>query len=400
MAAPASKTSPVAIELPSKNLSVEMTEQNPKTEADPLHIDLSSVLSLEAKHTIIATLWDSSLALVDYSDNEHRFSAYLTYYEHECQQMSVGGRGLLLPFFTHRQVLDTIVTISTARSQPYNELQELLREKYPVFQKASQDNQNLGITLCLRLWLMINIRDPTDGNSVAGVRKVVWNKPVSVMSFIQETLSKNAVSSRENPASCSSHEFNAYNLDRMANIRIQFTANLVDHLIYDDDTHRLLVFHFNSFLTAHLMPLKQNSVCLGVLDESFLRETQQTLNLIFPAWDADSTAYLRRLKKESGVDLDPSFGNVAHMPYTFSPSSFQFYGTRLEALKEALSSTKKVSTKQLWFDRRNRQAWCTLWVAVVVFVLTVIFGIISSVTSIMQVDIALKTARAAGVQGL
>ncbi|KAF8531199.1 hypothetical protein BDD12DRAFT_810907 [Trichophaea hybrida] len=309
MAAPASKTSPVAIELSSKILSVEMTEQNSETEADPLHIELSSVLSLEAKHTIITTLWDSSLTLVDYSDNEHQFSAYLTYYEHECQQIS-----------------------------------ELLGKKHPTLQKASQDIQNLGVTLCLRLWLMINIRDPTDGNSVAGVRKIVWNEPVSVMSFIQETLAKNTESSRENPASCSSHEFNACNLDHMANIRIRFTANLVDHLIYDADIHRLLVFHFNSFLMAHLVPPNQNSACF--------------------------------------------------------PSSFQFYGTRLEALKEALSSAKKVSTKQLWFDRRSRQAWFTLWVAVVVFVLTVIFGILSSVTSVMQVDIALKTARAAGMQGL
>ncbi|KAF8536782.1 hypothetical protein BDD12DRAFT_747314, partial [Trichophaea hybrida] len=183
-----------------------------------------------------------------------------------------------------------------------------------------------------------------------------------------------------------SHDFNARNLDRLAGISIWFTANLADHLIYDPDTNRLQIYHYNSFLTAHLV--NRSSVCF-VFDETFLRETQQTLNLIFPCHD-----------KVNNTDVDPTLRNVAPMPYTFHPSEFQFYGARLEVLKDALNSARHASTKQLWFDRRNRHAWCALWVAVVIFVLTVIFGVISSVTSIMQVRIAMKGAQAGRGQGI
>lgn len=42
--------------------------------------------------------------------------------------------------------------------------------------------------------------------------------------------------------------------------------------------------------------------------------------------------------------------------------------------------------QQWWFDRRDRVQWATFWTAFVVFVLTVVFGIIGSATGIMQVQ--------------
>jgi hypothetical protein len=36
--------------------------------------------------------------------------------------------------------------------------------------------------------------------------------------------------------------------------------------------------------------------------------------------------------------------------------------------------------KQWWFDRRNKFEWATFWTAVVVFILTVVFGLIASIT--------------------
>ncbi|KAF8535849.1 hypothetical protein BDD12DRAFT_750519 [Trichophaea hybrida] len=211
------------------------------------------------------------------------------------------------------------------------------------------------------------------------------------MTFVQKALRGTNIPLRGSgdSATCTTLEFKARNLDRLAGISILFTANLADHLVYDHDNNRLLIYHFNSFLTEHLTPS-------NVFDETFLRETQQTLSLIFPCWDADTTAYLNQLKKGNNIDVDSLLGNVTLMPRRFYSSDFEFYGVRLEDLRDALNSKQPFSIRQLWFDRRNRQAWCTLWVAVVVFILTIIFGVISSVTSIMQVKIALKMADGQG----
>jgi len=160
---------PILIELSSSYQSLK-TQQN-LTMGDPLDLKLSCILSREARYTILIDLWGHAFKLKEYINNESQFSPYFTYYEHECQQTTVGG---VLPFSKHRQVLDAIVTISTARSQPYNELLELLGTKFLAFKEASRSDQNLGVTLCLRLWLMINVRDPTvDGNIVPGARNVI-----------------------------------------------------------------------------------------------------------------------------------------------------------------------------------------------------------------------------------
>ena len=53
-------------------------------------------------------------------------------------------------------------------------------------------------------------------------------------------------------------------------------------------------------------------------------------------------------------------------------------------------TTKPRTMRQWWHDRRNPVEWATFWVAVVIFVLTVIFGVISSVTGIMQVYASFK----------
>jgi hypothetical protein len=47
--------------------------------------------------------------------------------------------------------------------------------------------------------------------------------------------------------------------------------------------------------------------------------------------------------------------------------------------------------KHWWFDRRNRFEWAAFWTAIVIFFMTLIFGVISSVTGIMQVLIGFRS---------
>ena len=64
---------------------------------------------------------------------------------------------------------------------------------------------------------------------------------------------------------------------------------------------------------------------------------------------------------------------------------YQFWGERLMIVQHVYDRSKPGRPKQWWFDRRNRMEWATFWVAVVVFFLTLLFGITSTVTGILQV---------------
>lgn len=51
------------------------------------------------------------------------------------------------------------------------------------------------------------------------------------------------------------------------------------------------------------------------------------------------------------------------------------------------------SVLQIWFDRRNPIQWWTFWLAAVIAVLTVVFGVISSYTGYRQAFLAEKAHR-------
>jgi ABC-type Fe3+ transport system permease subunit len=62
-------------------------------------------------------------------------------------------------------------------------------------------------------------------------------------------------------------------------------------------------------------------------------------------------------------------------------------------LKEAFDEAEPRSLSQLWFDRRVRVQWYTLWVAVLVFVLTIFFGLVQSVEGALQVYLAFRSGK-------
>lgn len=49
--------------------------------------------------------------------------------------------------------------------------------------------------------------------------------------------------------------------------------------------------------------------------------------------------------------------------------------------------------RQLWEDDRKRAQWFTFWVAVLVFVMTVVFGVVQSVAGIVQAWASVKGLR-------
>jgi ABC-type Fe3+ transport system permease subunit len=61
-------------------------------------------------------------------------------------------------------------------------------------------------------------------------------------------------------------------------------------------------------------------------------------------------------------------------------------------LKDVFDEAEPRSLAQLWYDRRKRVQWYTFWVAVLVFVLAVFFGLVQSIEGALQVYLAFKGA--------
>lgn len=113
----------------------------------------------------------------------------------------------------------------------------------------------------------------------------------------------------------------------------------------------------------------------------FVSETLQTLSLLFSPFDDRQTRWNTRYKEKHRVDLE--FGLAEYEK--FDLSQYPYWHEKLAAIQRQYAKTTPSGIKQWWFDSRDRVQWATFWVAFTVFVLTVVFGVISSVTGILQV---------------
>lgn len=124
---------------------------------------------------------------------------------------------------------------------------------------------------------------------------------------------------------------------------------------------------------------------------SVLKETILSLNLLFPHWDTFTENFM--LQHDQTFHLDGPFNESRPL----SLSDFDHWRDRLLELYQIFHSPP-VGWTQLWADRRNPLQWYTFWIAIVILVLTVVFGIISSVTAIMQTYLALESLKVTRLQ--
>ena len=97
---------------------------------------------------------------------------------------------------------------------------------------------------------------------------------------------------------------------------------------------------------------------------------------------------VRLMEKHPDIDLELAMGNWA----SFELQSYPYWHERLRQIQNLYDRQSPSNLKQWWFDRRNRPQWATFWVAFVVFVLTVVFGVISSVTGVLQVYASFRSS--------
>jgi hypothetical protein len=71
--------------------------------------------------------------------------------------------------------------------------------------------------------------------------------------------------------------------------------------------------------------------------------------------------------------------------------SFRHWKDRLTILKQAFDDSEPHTISSWWYDDRKRVQWYTFWIAALVFLLTVVFGTIQSITAVIQAWVAVKS---------
>jgi len=128
--------------------------------------------------------------------------------------------------------------------------------------------------------------------------------------------------------------------------------------------------------------------------DAFVDETLRTLALLFPQNNQQSRRWL--LGQISGHALDPGIaqcGNLRVQNRRFE--HFSFWHDRLVILKQAFDEASPRGLRQWWNDRRNSVQWYTFWVAILVFVITVFFGLVQSIEGALQVYLSWRALQQA-----
>jgi hypothetical protein len=71
-------------------------------------------------------------------------------------------------------------------------------------------------------------------------------------------------------------------------------------------------------------------------------------------------------------------------PPSLDIDGYSFWRDRLVTLHEAYQKAVPTSLKQWWHDRRDSSQWTTFWLAVVAILSALLFGLIQSITGIIQ----------------
>ncbi|KAF2107815.1 hypothetical protein BDV96DRAFT_531626 [Lophiotrema nucula] len=169
--------------------------------------------------------------------------------------------------------------------------------------------------------------------------------------------------------------FNAQNLGRMAGLKYLWTDNLADHLRFIDDDQTVAIFHHATFL---------KNTRTGLLPEALIDETLRTLSLLFPQSDIQSRKWLQKVCELEKLDMGIlKCGNLKADARHIE--RFLHWRDRLVVLKQVFDENEPQTLGQWWYDQRRHVQWYTFWLAFLILILTVFFGLIQSIEGALQV---------------
>ncbi|KAI0437010.1 hypothetical protein F4803DRAFT_566412 [Xylaria telfairii] len=163
--------------------------------------------------------------------------------------------------------------------------------------------------------------------------------------------------------------FDAWSISTIGGLKIEFTDNLADHLLLVDTDTTVLIFHQASFLKCQVNTL---------YPDGLVGETLQTLALLFPQSEFSSSIRNSNHKRVWFEKLCSAY-SLCFI------ERFAYWRDRLIILKQIYDDATPETIKQWWYDRRNSERWFTIWMAVLVLMITITLGLIQCIESALQV---------------
>lgn len=100
-----------------------------------------------------------------------------------------------------------------------------------------------------------------------------------------------------------------------------------------------------------------------------------------PTTDFRCQRWIRKSRAEANIDLEAN-----HLPPTSREvAAFPYWGRQLLELRDEYDRTEPTTLRQWVLDKRRPTQRYTFWIAVIALFLALLFGLIQSVTGILQV---------------
>ncbi|EUC39768.1 hypothetical protein COCMIDRAFT_31157 [Bipolaris oryzae ATCC 44560] len=248
---------------------------------------------------------------------------------------------------------------------------------------AKEEDVVRMIELVARVQVGINIcsQGMSTGRQTSRDTPVEWppdkTLPEVIATFF-ENKKRRAISSDEifDPS------FTAAKLKGICHLHIRWTDNLVDHLKLDGrpGDRILSIYRHKLFLTNHRHLNSPNIIPTKVLDEAM-----RTLALLFPSGDSKTISLLKK-EKIPDWSIVPS-----EISREMALDDFEYWRGDLARLLD-LKRGPPETIAQTLLDTRDFSQFATLWIAILgVFLITVIFGTLSTVYAIKQYQMAVKS---------
>ncbi|KAI0547489.1 hypothetical protein F4679DRAFT_365881 [Xylaria curta] len=240
-----------------------------------------------------------------------------------------------------------------------------------------------SLNLCSRLLLMMTIGEPPLG--IDGPNTIRWDTG-SLREFTESYFGPGAGIRLQPNKPQIGKILTALNLRKIGGLKTEWTRNIADHLRLVDDDKTISIFDCVAFLRF------QRKVHRQMFPTGFIDETLRTLSLLLPQNDNKTQLWLETQIQDYGLDpLLTECGSLATHERRFE--NFNYWNNRLVILKQALDDSRPQTLSQWWFNRRNGVQWYTFWVAILVFLVTLFFGLVQSLEGAPQVYLSVSSSQ-------
>ena len=366
--------------------SIQISDRTSRREAEIAlnRFTLSQELrSSDLRCHFITTIFDLELAPMVVQSTDDAFQAFFTRYAIMCRLAANTNRAIEIISHWHFAAVVNLV-----KEHP-DEPRHLAINRIPSSEQFDWEKHGWDSHLAETLlhlaagtWSMLSIG--RFSGDVSYDEPVSWDDKESLNDVIRKYLPSKSLSQEMVKLP---QTFTAAHLERIGGIEVIWTSNLADHLLLKDDDTKLMLFHQISILQLHKTPQST------FFPEGLVNETIRTISLLVPPILGEYNPWFLEQRRKHKVDAQA--GNCARLNSSQRQiENFVYWKDRLVLLKRTFDDAEPRSISQLWWDDRKKTQWFTFWVAVLVFITTVFFGVIQSIAAIVQAWASVQSLKA------